>query len=90
VIEITAVRLEAGTTHEHITDVQWATASAAGRMGRQPLIDWLNASSEHQAVVAHDREYVPMLVVEPFERAPYVRTYADGTWRNDLLGLPRF
>jgi hypothetical protein len=88
VIEITAVRLEGGTTHEHITDVQWATASAAGQMGRQPLIDWLNAGGD--AIAAHEDEHVPLLVVEPSDRAPYVRTHADGTWTNDLLGLPRF
>ncbi|HEY7891352.1 MAG TPA: DUF3892 domain-containing protein [Solirubrobacteraceae bacterium] len=89
-IEITAVRLAGGATHEHITDVQWRTPSAAGQMSREALIDWLNAAGENQAIVARERERVPVLVVEPFERAAYVRTYADGTWRNDLLGLPRF
>jgi Protein of unknown function (DUF3892) len=90
VIEVTAIRLDAGDTHEHITDVQWGTASASGQASLQALVDWLNASSENQAVVSGDGEHVPLLVVEPFERTAYVRTHVDGAWRNDLLGLPRF
>jgi hypothetical protein len=90
VIEITAVRLDGGNAHEHITDVQWRTASSTGQLSRSALVDWLNATSEHQAVVALASGYVPVLVVEPSAQAAYVRTYADGSWRNDLLGLPRF
>jgi hypothetical protein len=91
VIEITAIRLKGGDGHEHITDLQWqSTAIPAGQSTRQALVEWLNASSENQAVVAGEAEHVPVLVVAQFDKEPYLRTHTDGTWTNHLLGLSRF
>ncbi|WP_240793257.1 DUF3892 domain-containing protein [Arthrobacter crystallopoietes] len=33
---------------------------------------------------------VPVGVIKPDNAAPYLRTYADGLWNNNLLPLPRF
>jgi Protein of unknown function (DUF3892) len=90
VIEITAIRLDGGDGHEHITKVLWRSASSSGVSTRQGLVDWLNAGSESQALVAGEAEHVPVFVVEALDHAPYVRTYADGAWTDHLLGLPKF
>ena len=89
-IRITAVRMEGGTEHEHIIEVLWEGASSSGHTSRGALIDWLNASSANKAVVEVDGEHVAVLVVEEAAGASYVRTQADGVWRDDLLKLPRF
>lgn len=90
VIQITAVRLEGGTEHEHISEVLWEGASSSGHTSRQALVDWLKATSANQAVVGEGCDHVPVLVVEPSDGGAYVRTRADGAWRDDLLALPRF
>jgi len=91
VIQITAIRLDGGDGHAHITDLQWqSTSIPAGQSTRAALVEWLNASSANQAMVAGEAEHVPVLVVMPFEKEPYLRTHADGTWTNHLLGLSRF
>jgi len=89
-IRITAVRMEGGTEHLHITEVLWEGASSSGHTSRGALIDWLKASSANRAVVGGDGKGVAVLVAEETAGAPYVRTQADGAWRDDLLGLPRF
>ena len=82
--------MEGGSEHEHITEVLWESASSSGHTSRGALIDWLKQNSANRAVVGEDGGRVGVLVVEPSDAAAYLRTRADGVWRNDLLGLPRF
>lgn len=89
-IVITAVRLTGGATHEHITDVQWQSASSTGLTTRQALVEWLQASSANCAVVATATEHVPILVVTPQGGTPQLRTGANGSLTDHLLRLPRF
>ena len=89
-IEITAISLDGGTSHEHITHLEWQSAASSGLASREALIEWLNERSENQAVVAGEGEHVPVLVVEPHEREPFIRTFADGVWTDHLFRLPRF
>jgi hypothetical protein len=89
-IQITAVRLAGGTTHAHITHVQWQTASSTGQTTGQGLVEWLNANDENQAIVERESEHVSVLVVEAPDTTPHVRTRASGGWTDDLLALPRF
>jgi hypothetical protein len=90
VIRITAVRLEGGTDHEHITEVLWEGASSSGHTSGPALVEWLKASSANTAVVGRDGDQVAIFVVEPSDDGAYVRTKAEGTWGDDLLALPRF
>jgi hypothetical protein len=90
VIRITAVRIEGGTEHEHITEILWEGASSSGHTSRGALIEWLKESSANRAVVGEAGGRVAVLVVESSEETAYVRTQADGVWRDDLLELPRF
>jgi hypothetical protein len=51
-IQITAIRLEEGKAHEHITEVRWRSAStSAGQSTREAIVEWLSVSSANQAVV---------------------------------------
>jgi len=89
-IEITAVRLDGGSAHEHIAEVLWEGTSSSGRASIQALIDWLRAGTENQAGVVNEKGRVPIRVVRPINAPAHVRAQADGTWTDDLLALPRF
>lgn len=90
-IEITAIRLEEGSTHEHITNVLWRSAATAlGQCPRQAIVDWLTESNENHAVVADGSGWVHIAVVQRPNQPPYIRTHADGVWTDNLLELPTF
>jgi hypothetical protein len=90
-IEITAIRLAGGTSHEHITDVLWRSATTStGLCPQEAIVDWLSVSTDNQAVVADGSNWVPVLVVRPGNRRPYIRAQSDGVWTDDLLTLPAF
>ncbi len=90
-IEITAIRQSGGTGHEHITDLSWknTATNAIGTLTRQQLVDWLS-SQGNQAIVQDAQGAVYVGVVRPENAPPYVRTYKDGRWTDNLLALPRF
>lgn len=44
----------------------------------------------HAAFVSDGRNVVQVGVVHPQNGQPYLRTYADGTWTDNLLALPTF
>lgn len=90
-IEITAIRLAGGTSHEHITDVLWRNATTStGLCPKEAIVDWLSVSTENQAVVADGSARVRVLVVRPTNGPPYIRAHSDGLWTDDLLALPAF
>ena len=91
-IEITAIRVEAGETHQHITSLQWRNTqtAATGQSTRQQIVEWLDESKANQAVVARNGGWQYVGVVRPSGQQPYLRTYADGEWNDNLLALPRF
>jgi hypothetical protein len=90
-IEITAIRLGEGRAHEHITDVRWRSAStSAGQSTREAIVSWLSVSATNQAIVADGSGSVEVLVVRPPGQPPYIRTWADGHWTDNLLALPTF
>lgn len=79
-----------GAGHEHITDVMWRNAStgATGQSSRARMVDWIKNQGGDARVrdgAGHD---VRVGVVEA--QPPYLRTYADGVWTDNLLALPRF
>ncbi|MFL1897519.1 DUF3892 domain-containing protein [Streptomyces tauricus] len=90
-IQITAVRLSGGTTHEHITHLWW-TGQESGKTGnstRAQIVDWI----ENQAGKAYTSDRAghraEVAVVTPARGEKYLRTRADGVWTNNLLALPR-
>jgi len=91
-IEINAIRLTGGENHEHIAFLQWRNTQteSTGQSTRQAIVEWLEESKANQAVVAHQGKWVYVGVVSPQSDLKYLRTYADGTWTDNLLSLPRF
>jgi hypothetical protein len=93
-IDITSVHMEPsnGHAHEHIARVRWQNTSDSAKTGensRQEIVDWLQAdTTNNKAYVADADGRVAVGVVN--SNPPYLRTYADGEWTNNLLALPRF
>jgi hypothetical protein len=87
-IFVTAVRLGGDARHEHITDVQWMnpTTRARGQTSRAKMVEWIHGGGD--AYVSNGSRAVRVGVVDALP--PYLRTYADGVWTDNLLALPRF
>lgn len=81
----------AGNGHEHIEQLRWTNvtdASTGASDVRHTLVDWLK-QNPGQAVVedgAGNRVLVGVVNASP----PYLRTYADKEWTDNLLALPTF
>jgi hypothetical protein len=91
VIQITAVRLDGGDGHEHITHVMWTSgATAAALTPSCGIVEWLLADGSNLAFVRDGRREVPVEVVRPAGGEAYLRTRYEGAWTDDLLALARF
>ena len=88
-IYITAVHMVGGTQHEHIGSVLWRhpDTGATGEISRYDLVDWID-SKRGEAYVTDGSSTVEVGVVHA--RPPFIRTYADGRWTDNLLALPRY
>jgi Protein of unknown function (DUF3892) len=86
---ITHIHLEGGTQHEHIAAVKWQQDGGdAGQCAKPAMVTFIE---EGNSVYTSDGvTRASVLVVTPQYGAKYLRTYADGTWTNNLLALPRF
>ncbi|MFF8953753.1 DUF3892 domain-containing protein [Streptomyces sp. NPDC014940] len=89
-IYITAIHLSGGAKHEHIDSVRWENPSTrkTGESTKQEVVRWLEAHKESEARVRNGASYVLVGVVKA--SPPYIRTYADGVWTDNLLALPRY
>ena len=88
-IYITAVHMQGGTGHEHIASVQWRNAAdnSTGQSTREAVVAWIRDQNGVARVTDGQRE-VNVGVVDA--TPPYLRTYADGVWTDNLLALPRY
>lgn len=90
-IYITAIRLSAGGSgHEHITDLRWTNPATqtSDQSTRSTIIKWIqedNGDARVRDAAGHEAR-VGVVQAQP----PYLRTYADGDWNNNLLALPQF
>jgi len=93
-INITHVRLSQGNSeHEHITDLKWYRDNESGSMTVAELVEWIDVKKGQALVDPRGivpRPAVPVVVVKPSGKTPYLRTRADGEWTDNLLSLPRF
>jgi Protein of unknown function (DUF3892) len=87
-VQITAVHMVGGEQHEHIGSVRWTNPStgASGENSREDMVTFLNQGN--QAYVTDGYRQVDVGVVNA--NPPYIRTYADGVWTDNLLALPRY
>jgi len=90
-IEITHVRFDGPQkTHEAISHFKWRGIETAqvGSSDKQTLVAWVDDNGT--AYVGSGTRQVKVGSVHPENSADYLRTYADGTWSNNLLSLATF
>ncbi|MEX5277928.1 DUF3892 domain-containing protein [Kocuria sp. CPCC 205261] len=90
-IEITHIRLSGMYEgHEYITHYKWRSDSGdVGSSDKSTMVDWIDVK-KGMAYVGSGAQRARVGVVRPAQGLPYLRTYADGQWTNNLLSLPRF
>jgi hypothetical protein len=90
-IRVTHVRLSGLDSHENITHFQWVEegSSKTGSNSKASMVEWIDVQGG-RAYVRSSNAIAEVGVIKPQGRAPYLRTYADGEWNNNLLSLPRF
>jgi hypothetical protein len=88
-VYITAVHMEQGQGHEYIASVQWRNPASneTGQSTKQTMVDWINNGGVARV---RDNQGNEIAVGVVNGNPPYLRTYADGTWTDNLLALPRF
>lgn len=88
-IDVTAVHMSpAGSRHEHIGSLRWRHPESGdtGETTRAEIVTWIQSGGMAYVVVGSLRVEVRVVNANP----PYVQTYADGIWKDNLLALPRF
>jgi hypothetical protein len=88
-VYITARHMVGGQRHEHIADVRWNNPAdgTTGESTRENMIDWIKNKAGN-AFVSDGVRQVAVGVVDA--TPPYIRTYADGVWTDNLLALPTY
>lgn len=90
---ITAIRMnEDGTACEHIAEVQWVNPRTkhVGESSVATMVKFIDDHGEGVAQVQDEDGAVNVGVVRPKSGPPYIRTYANKRWTDNLLALPRF
>ena len=91
-IEITHVRF-GGTakTEDEIVRYRWTNLSTGttGDNDKPTMVVWVG-NIQNSAYVGSGSDRVDVGVVRPTHGQPYLRTYADGEWTNNLVSLPTF
>lgn len=79
-----------GSKHSHITAVKWKNPDSgkSGESTRQTMVDWISKKNG-SAYVCGDHAHIAKVGVVKGD-PPYIRTYADGAWSDNLLALPRY
>jgi hypothetical protein len=90
-VYVTARHMVGGERHEHIAAVRWRNPNdgKTGENTRQSMVDWIEQKKGDARVTDGTRE-VRVGVVHPDSGAPYLRTYADKVWTDNLLALPTY
>lgn len=78
-----------GSGHQHIAAVRWRNPESGktGANTRAQMVTWINEGGEARVRDAHADD-IRVYVVDA--TPPYIRTYADGIWTDNLLSLPRY
>lgn len=91
-IEITHVRFgSTKRTEDEIVSYKWKNLSDSGTgvSDKPTLVAWVD-DKLNTAYVVSGGNRVNVGVVRPQGAQPYLRTYADGKWTNNLVNLPTF
>jgi hypothetical protein len=89
-VDVTAVHMTGGTGHEHIALVRWSNpeTGVTDESTREAMVAWIRDANGTAHVRGSDGSVARVGVVDA--NPPYIRTYADGTWNDNLLALPRY
>ena len=91
-VRITHIRLSSNyyKDHEHITDFKWVgyEDGGIGQSDKAAMVNWIDDGGK--AYVESASTKVTVGVVKPSNGEPYLRTYANGIWTDNLLSLPAF
>lgn len=90
-IEITHIRFSGyEKTHESIERYKWRNAAngTTGDNDKPSMVKWIDDGGN--AFVGSSPRRAEVGVVRPTYGQPYLRTYADGAYTNNLLSLPTF
>ena len=83
-VQITCIRKkDRQSSHEHITHL----GNSHGTWARGDVINWIDSGTNTFFTMVGGRR-ADIRVVRETGKAPYLRTYADGAWSNNLLSLP--
>lgn len=91
-IEITHVRFgSTRKTEDEIVAYRWKDLGSGqiGESDKPSLVAWVDNES-NKAYVGSGTNLVYVTSVHPANSQPYLRTYADGKWTNNLVSLPPF
>ena len=79
-----------GDSHRHIAAVKWKNPDSgkAGESTQEKMVEWISTKNG-SAYVCGDSAHIARVGVVKGD-PPYIRTYADGTWSDNLLALPRY
>lgn len=90
-IQITAIRLSGGNTHQHIVRLWWSnpSTSQADNNSRDEIVSWIENEDGNAYVQDSYGHRVNVGVVKPAHGEKYLRTHADGVWTDNLLSLPQ-
>lgn len=85
--EITCInKPDRSSSHEHITHV--GNTAGQWRLTRESAINHIDSKTSAFYTVDHSTgKKVYVGVVRDTGRAPYLRTHADGKWKDNLLAL---
>ena len=89
-VYITHRHMVGGTQHEHVASVMWVDTADSSKTGTSDLatvVDWIK-NKNGEAFVRSGANTVRVGVVDG--TPPFLRTYADGVWTDNLLALPTF
>lgn len=92
-VRITCISKDGGyhlDFHEGITEFGWTNEEtrAMGKTDRAGMVDFIQKQGGKAYVKDRLGNVVNVGVVNPVQRTPYLRTYADGKWSDNLLALP--
>ncbi|WP_019072977.1 DUF3892 domain-containing protein [Streptomyces hokutonensis] len=90
-IQITAVHLTAGRTHQHIDRLWWSDQAegSSGDNSRAEIVAWIeNRNGQAYTDDGHGNR-ADVAVRKPAQGPKYLQTHADGVWTDNLLALPR-
>ena len=87
---LTAIHTEGGETEAHVTNFRWlnSTSGVAGTSSTANMVAWLEKGNS--LFVGGPDGKVSVGVVRPAAGTPYLRSFANKQWTDNLKALPRF